>query len=180
MLATPRIPSWVYPWDREFTEIPTMGTKIGSKYGKTPGKVKNYPPIMGAAEGRPHKGYVFLYFSWCFSIFGPYFGTHSVNSLSQGYTQEPVPEQPVYLHPVCRSLKEMPRRCRGSNISKKSQNSYTLYEPSPHFQIPMEFSNGGHGFGVPQPSHSFYIGERKICLHEIENSQGILNLAQGI
>ena len=66
------------------------------------------------------------------------------------------------------------------NIAKKSQNSYTLYEPSPHFQIPMEFSNGGHGFGVPQPSHSFYIGERKICLHEIENSQGILNLVQGI
>ena len=66
------------------------------------------------------------------------------------------------------------------NISKKSQNSYTLYEPSPHFQIPMEFSNGGHGFRVPQPSHSFYIGERKICLHEIDNSQGILNLVQGI
>ena len=43
-----------------------MGTKIGSKYGKTPGKVKNYPPIMGAAEGRPHKGCVFLYFSCLF------------------------------------------------------------------------------------------------------------------
>ena len=74
-----------------------MGTKIGSKYRKTRGKVKNYPPILGAAEGRPHKGYLFLYFSSCLSIFGPYFGTHFVNSLSQG---EPVRELPVYLHPV--------------------------------------------------------------------------------
>ena len=81
-----------------------MGTKIGSKYGKTPGKVKKYVPFVGAAFGRPHNGWVILYFSWCFSIFGPYFGTHSVNSLSQGYTQEVVPEQPVYLHPVCQSL----------------------------------------------------------------------------
>ena len=37
-----------------------MGTKIGSKYGKTQGKVKNYPPT---------KGYLFLYCSSCFSIF---------------------------------------------------------------------------------------------------------------
>ena len=78
-----------------------MGTKIGSKYGKTPGKVKKYVPFVGAAFGRPHNGWVILYLSWCFSIFGSYSGTHSVNSLSQGCTQEVVPEQPVYWHPVC-------------------------------------------------------------------------------
>ena len=44
--ATGRIPSWVYPWDREFTEIPTMGTKRGSKYGKVQGKVKNYCTVI--------------------------------------------------------------------------------------------------------------------------------------
>ncbi len=26
--ATARIPSWAHPWDREFTEIPTMVTKM--------------------------------------------------------------------------------------------------------------------------------------------------------
>ena len=39
---------------------------------------------------------------------------------------------------------------------------------------------GQRGLGVPQVSGRFYVEERKICLHEIENSQGILNLMQGI
>ena len=68
-----------------------MGTNIGSKYGKTQGKVKNYPPIMGAAEGRPHKGWYFFTFPCVFPyldpILVPIVGI-SVNSLSQGYTQE--------------------------------------------------------------------------------------------
>ena len=75
-----------------------MGTKIVSKYRKTRGQVKNYLPILGA--GRPYKGYLFLYLSLRFSIFGPYFGTRLVNSLSQG---EPVRELPVYFHPVCQA-----------------------------------------------------------------------------
>ena len=53
-----------------------MGTNIGSEHGKTPGKVKKYVPFVGAAFGRERE---ILYFSWCFSLFGPYFGTYCGN-----------------------------------------------------------------------------------------------------
>ena len=64
-----------------------MGTKLGSKYGKTQGKVKNYQPILGAAEGRPHKGRYFFtspcVFPYLDPILVPIVGI-SVNSLYPG------------------------------------------------------------------------------------------------
>ena len=68
-----RFPQWVPKWE--------------SNIEKTHLKVKHYPPIIGAAEGCPHKGRYFCTVPAVFFIFGPYVGTHSVNSLSQGYNQ---------------------------------------------------------------------------------------------
>ena len=45
VLAPTRIPSWVYLWNKEFTEIPTMGAKIESKYDKTRRKVLKCLPL---------------------------------------------------------------------------------------------------------------------------------------
>ena len=98
-----------YPTGKLFAELHITGSSTSqtlagsSAFAKldpgsawTQGQVKNYP-----------------------AIFGSYFGTHSVNSLSQGY---PVPEQPVYLHSVCQAPRLIGLGSVGSNEERRSKS----------------------------------------------------------
>ena len=61
------------------TENSRNGYQNRVQIWKNTRKSKEIPTFVGAAFGRPHNGWVILYFSLCFSIFGPYFGTHCGN-----------------------------------------------------------------------------------------------------
>ena len=45
---------------------PSKNQEKHKQYEKTQGNVRKHPPIMGAAEGRPHKGNYFPTFSGVF------------------------------------------------------------------------------------------------------------------